>query len=79
MQEIASSSKSEIPRSVALFAAAIGAVAVGAFAIGAPALRRLAVREVVIERAKFKSLEIENLRPARRGDRRERFASASAK
>jgi hypothetical protein len=39
---------------------AIGAVAVGAFAIGALAIGRLAIR-VVIDCAKLKSLEIQDL------------------
>jgi hypothetical protein len=48
-------------RGVAIIATGIGAVAVGAFAIGALAISRLAIRRVLVESAKFKFLEIEDL------------------
>jgi hypothetical protein len=48
-------------RGIAMIATAMGAVAVGAFAIGALAIGRLAIRRVVIDGAKFKTLEIEDL------------------
>ena len=46
---------------VGIIAAAFGAVAVGAFAVGALSIGRLAVRRIVVDGAKFKSLQIEDL------------------
>jgi hypothetical protein len=60
MEDRSSSNHLDV-RAVAMIATAIGAVAVGAFAIGALAIGRLAIRRVLIGRAKFKSIEIEDL------------------
>jgi hypothetical protein len=46
---------------VAIIAGAIGAVAVGAFAIGALAVGRLAIGRFVVGKARFKSLEVDDL------------------
>jgi hypothetical protein len=60
MKELRSLRSLGLPR-MALIATAIGTVAVGAFAIGALAIRRLAIRRLVVDGAKFKSLEIQDL------------------
>jgi len=48
-------------RGLAMIATAIGVVAVGASAIAALAIGRLAIRHIVVDNAKFKSLEIQDL------------------
>ena len=62
--------KSASTRSLAIAAAAVGALSVGALAlgalaIGALAIRKLAVGRVAVGRAKFKFLEIDDLRVKR--------------
>jgi len=50
---------------MAVIGAAFGAVAVGAFAIGALSVGRMVVRRFLVGDAKFKSLEIQDLKVTR--------------
>jgi len=54
-------SKSIRLNGVTTIATAMGAVALGAFAIGALAVGRLAIRRILVDNAKFKSVEIQEL------------------